>query len=104
MAHPFAPDPAVRDLDTAAVANHSLVLHAAVLAAGALPVFLRAEDSLAEQTILFRSIGSIIDRFRLFYFSKGPASNIMRAGQADADSFMIIDTIVTCLDCSHSQA
>ena len=65
VAHALAADAAVRDLDAAAVADHALVLHAAVLAAGALPVLLRAEDALAEQAVLFGAVGAVVDRLRL---------------------------------------
>jgi hypothetical protein len=49
--HAFAADAAVSDLDAAAVADHALVLHSAVLSARALPVLLRAEDTFAEEPI-----------------------------------------------------
>ena len=52
VAHSLAADARVRDLHAAAVADHALVLHPAVLAAGALPVLLGAEDLLAEESIL----------------------------------------------------
>src|SRR5205807_8442593 len=65
MAHAFTADAAVGDLDAATVADHALVFHAAVLAAGALPVLFRAEDAFAEQAVFFRAIGPVVDRFRL---------------------------------------
>src|SRR5213080_4832658 len=94
MAHAFAADAAVGDLDAAAVADHPLVLHAAVLAAGALPVFLRPEDALAEQTIFFGAIRAVVDRFRFLDFAEGPAADVMRAGQTDAHSPVVIDPVV----------
>ena len=51
--HALAAHAAMRHLDAAAIADHALVLHAAILAAGALPVLFRAEDALAEQAVLF---------------------------------------------------
>ena len=71
----------VRDLDAAAVADHALVLHAAILAAGAFPVLLRPEDALAEQAVLFGAVGAVVDGFRLLDFAEGPASEC-RAGLA----------------------
>src|SRR5690606_20912321 len=50
--HPLAADTAVGDFHPAAIADHPLVLHPAVLAASAFPVLLGAENPLAEQTIL----------------------------------------------------
>src|SRR5262249_11979756 len=84
VAHALAADPAVRDLDAAAVADHALVLHAAVLAAGALPILLRAEDALAEEAVFFRTVGAVVDRLRLLDLAEGPATYVVGAGQADS--------------------
>ena len=94
VAHPLAADPRVRHLHAAAVADHPLVLHAAVLAAGALPVFLGSEDPLAEQAVFLGPVGPVIDRFRLLHFAERPAPNVVRAGKPDLDGTVIIDTIV----------
>ncbi len=93
--HALAADAAMGDLDAAAVADHALVLHAAILAAGALPVLFRAEDALAEQAVLFGAIGAIVDGFRLFDFAEGPRANVMRAGQADAHGPVVVDAVIT---------
>src|SRR5205823_4365214 len=66
------------------------------LAAGAFPVFFRTENLLTEEAILFRPVRTVIDRLRLFDFAERPGANIVRAGQADADSAVIIDAIVAC--------
>src|SRR5262249_6615663 len=81
-------------LDLAAVTDHALVLHPAVLAAGALPVLLRAEDLFAKQAVLFRPVGAVVDRLRLFDFAEGPGADVVRAGQADPDRAVIVDTVV----------
>src|SRR5207244_3512229 len=72
VAHALAADAAVRYLDAAAVADHALVLHAAVLAAGALPVLLRPEDALAEQAVLLRAVGAVVDGLGLLDLAEGP--------------------------------
>src|SRR5262249_52814332 len=74
--------------------DHSLVFHAAVFAAGTFPIFLRTEDALAEEAILFRTVGAIVDRLGLFHFAERPATNIMRARQADANRAVIVNAIV----------
>src|SRR5262249_17690864 len=94
VAHALAADAAVRDLDAAAVADHTLVLHAAVLATGAFPVLFRAEDALAEQTVFFRPVGAVIDRLGLLDLAEGPGANVVGAGQADAHRPVIVDAIV----------
>src|SRR4029077_17319541 len=84
VAHALAADAGVRDLDAAAVADHALVLHAAVLAAGALPVPLPAADPLAEPAGLLRPVGAVVDRLGLLDLAERPAADVVRAGQADA--------------------
>ena len=93
--HALAAHAAMRDLDAAAIADHALVLHAAILAAGALPVLFRPEDAFAEQAVLFRTVGAIVDRFGLFDFAEGPGANVMGAGQADAHRPVVVDAVIT---------
>src|SRR5437763_1655433 len=94
MAHALAAHAAVRDLDLAAIANHPLVLHAAILAAGAFPVLFRAENAFAEQAVFFRPVGAIVDRLRLFDLAEAPAPDVVRAGQADSNCTIVIDAVV----------
>src|SRR5690606_1219580 len=84
----------MRDLDAATIADHALVLHAAILAAGAFPVFFRAKDALAEQPVTLGAIGAIVDRFRLFHFAERPATNIVRPSEADFHSRVVVNAIV----------
>src|SRR6185437_16621738 len=98
----LATNAAVRHFDAAAVANHALVLHAAILAAGALPVFLWPEDALAEQSIFLRPIRAVVDGLRLLDFAKRPAADVVRAGQADAHGPVVVDAIVIDVAVTHS--
>src|SRR5262249_7064830 len=94
VAHALAADAGVRHLDAAAVADHALVLHAPVLAAGALPVLLRAEDALAEQAVLFGAVGAVVDRLRLLDLAERPRADVVRAGQADPHGAVVVDAVV----------
>ena len=94
VAHPLAADPAVRDLDAATVADHALVLHPAVLAAGAFPVLFRSEDALAEQAVAFRTVSAVVDRLGLFHLAERPTADVLRAGQSDFDGRVFVDAIV----------
>src|SRR5262249_44570335 len=94
VAHALAADARVGDLDAAAVANHALVFHAAVLASVVLPGLFRPEDSLAEQSVLFRAVGAVVDRFGFLDFAEGPAADVVRAGQADPHRPVVVDTVV----------
>ena len=102
VAHALAADARVRDLDAATVADDSLVLHAAVLAAEALPVALRTEDAFAEQPVLLRAIGAIVDRLRLLHFAVGPAPDVLRRRQRNPDGSEIVDPLKGRVDhCGH---
>jgi hypothetical protein len=61
VAHALAADRGLGDLDAAALADDALEADALVLAAGALPVAGRAEDLLAEQTVLLGLEGAVVD-------------------------------------------
>src|SRR5689334_6854797 len=91
VAHSLAAHTAVCDLHAATVADHAFVLHAAVLAAGTFPVFFGAKDSLAEQTVLFRTIGAVVDCFRLFYFAERPTANVVWSSKADLNRRVVVN-------------
>src|SRR5262249_40108803 len=76
------------------VADHALVLHAPVLAAGALPVLLRPENALAEQAVLLRTVGAVVDGLGLLDLAEGPAADVVRARQADAYGAVVVDAVV----------
>src|SRR5262249_12215451 len=99
--HAFAAHAAMGHLYAAAVANHPLILHAAVLAAGAFPVLFGTEDALTEQAVLFGTIGAIVDRLRFLDCAEGPAANVMGAGQADAHRPIIVNPIVAAFTGAH---
>src|ERR1700730_17687556 len=101
MAHALAAHPAVGDLDPAAVADHPLVLHPAILAAGALPVLLGSEDALAEQAILLGPIRPIVNRLGLLDLAERPAANVKCRIQADAHRPVVVDAIVVDFTGTH---
>src|SRR5262249_14161625 len=94
VAHALAANAAVRDLDPASVEYHALVRHAAVLAAGAFPVLFRAEDALAEQAVLLRAVGAVVDGLGLLDLAEGPAADVVGARQADAHSPVVVNAVV----------
>ncbi len=69
MPHALAAHRLLRHLDTTTVTDNTLVADSLVLAAMAFPVLDRAEDLLAEETILLRLERSVVDRLRLQYFA-----------------------------------
>ena len=78
MAHALAADAAVRHLDAAFITDDALVANALILAAGALPVPLGAENALTEQTVPLRTQRAIVDRFRFGDFTVRPVQNLLR--------------------------
>src|SRR5206468_1199630 len=85
---------AMRDLDAAAIADHPLVLHAAILAARAFPVLFGTEDLLAEQPVLLGAIGAVVNRLGLLDLAERPAADVVRAGEADAHRSVVVDAVV----------
>ena len=69
MAHALATNLRACDLYTAALADDAFKADALVLAAVALPVLRRAEDLLAEESVLLRLEGSVVDRLWLLYLT-----------------------------------
>ena len=85
VTHALAADAAQRDFDAAAIANHTLVLDALVLAAGALPVAGGSEDPLAEETAFFRLEGPVVDGFRVLHLALGPRADDFRGCDRDGN-------------------
>ena len=91
MAHPLATHLGASDLDAATLADDALEAHPLVLAAVALPVASRSEDLLAEEAILLRLEGAVVDGLRLLHLAVGPIANIVGGGQADAEFIEEVD-------------
>src|SRR6202008_1603494 len=85
VAHALAPHAAERDFDRALLADDALVLHALVLAAQALVILDRPEDSGAEQAVALGLEGAVVDGLRLFDLAVRPRQNLLRARDADPD-------------------
>ena len=72
VTHALAAHLTARNLDTTFVTNDALVADTLVLAAVALKVLLRAEDLLAEESVLFRLECAVVDGFGFCYFPVRP--------------------------------
>ncbi|CAB4859706.1 unannotated protein [freshwater metagenome] len=69
VAHALATNLRASDLYATALADDAFKADALVLAAVALPVLRRAEDLLAEESVLLRLEGSVVDRLWLLYLT-----------------------------------
>src|SRR4029078_4693070 len=85
MAHALAADLGYGHLDAALFADDALVLHALVLAAQTLIVLDRAEDARAEQAVTLGLERAVVDRLGLLDLAEGPAADLVRRRDADAD-------------------
>ena len=70
MPHSLPANTTVGHFDSAAVADHPLVLHASVLATRAFPVLFGAENPFAEKSVSLRAVRTVINGLRLFDFAK----------------------------------
>ena len=91
VAHPLTTHLGASDLDAATLADDALEPDPLVLAAGALPVPGRAEDLLAEEPVLLRLEGAVVDGFRLLDLAVGPRANVVRGGETDTQLVEEVD-------------
>jgi hypothetical protein len=94
MAHPVAPYARPRNLDATPLADNALEAYPLVLPAVALPVLRRTEDTLAEEAILLRSKGTVVDGLGLRDLAAGPLSYLLGRDEADGDLLQLIDIYV----------
>src|SRR5690606_17002187 len=83
VAHPLSAHAGAGHLDAAALTDDALEAHALVLAAVALPVPGRAEDLLAEEPVLLRLQGPVVDGLGLLDFAVAPTADVLRRSQAN---------------------
>jgi hypothetical protein len=91
VAHPLTTHLGAGDLHAAALADDALEADALVLTAVALPVAGRAEDLLAEEPVLLRLEGAVVDCLRLLDLAVRPLADVLRRGQADAQFVEEVD-------------
>src|SRR6266849_741064 len=82
---PLPADFGLNHLDAALLAHHAAMLHPLVLAAVALIVLHRSEDSGAEQPVPLRLEGAVVNRLRLLHLSVRPLANLIRRRQGHPD-------------------
>src|SRR6202034_1858385 len=91
VAHPLAPHLGPSDLDAAALADDALEPDALVLAAVTLPVPGRTEDLLAEEPVLLRLQGAVVDGLRLLDLAMRPKPDVVGRGQANPQVVKEVD-------------
>src|SRR4029079_15251964 len=84
VAHALEGHIGARDLNATALTDDALEAGALVVAAVALPVAGGAEDLLAEEPVLLRLEGAVVDGLRLLHLAVRPLPDVLRGGQADA--------------------
>ncbi|MPN56091.1 hypothetical protein SDC9_203777 [bioreactor metagenome] len=78
MTHTLAANLCPGHFNAAAFADLPFITNSLVLSAMTFPVLLGSENTFTEKTIAFGLKGTIIDRFRFFYFAMGPFSDFFR--------------------------
>src|SRR5205085_10942801 len=91
VAHALAPHLRARDLDAAPLADDALEADALVLAAVALPVLGGTEDLLAEEPVLLRLQGAVVDGLRLLDLAVRPRADRVGGRETDAELVEIVD-------------
>src|SRR4029079_7479113 len=91
VAHALATDLRPGDFDAAALADDALEPDALVLAAVALPVLRRTEDLLAEEPVLLRLEGEVVDGLRLLDVTVRPRADRIRGRETDAELVEVVD-------------
>src|SRR5688572_18878966 len=69
----------------ATVADNAFVTNSLIFSAVTFPVFNRTKDTLAEQAAHFRLVRTVVDGFRLGYFTVRTLQDRFRRGQADSN-------------------
>src|SRR5579872_235141 len=87
MAHPLATHRASSNFHAALITNDSLVTDALVFAAITFPVLNRTENLFIKQTVFFRTLGAVVNSFRLGNFTVRPGQNCLRSGELDSYTF-----------------
>src|SRR5271166_801744 len=83
VAHPLAAHFGAGNFHAAALADDALEPDTLVLTAVALPVPGRAEDLLAEEPVLFRLQGPVVNGLRLLDLTVRPRPDVVRCGKAN---------------------
>ena len=91
VAHALAAHLAAGHLHAALVADDALVADALVLAAVALEVLGGPEDLLAEEAVLLRLQGAVVDGLRLGHLAVGPGADLLRRSQGYADGVEVVN-------------
>ena len=97
MSHPLTADFCLGNFHTATVANNAFMFDTFVLAAVTFPVPRRTEDLFAEKTAFFRLETSVVDRFRVFYFTVTPRTDHFRRSDLDHDCFKCTQRLIRLL-------
>ena len=79
------------DFNATLLADDTTVLQALVLTAQALVILDWAKDFGAEQAVTLRLERTVVDGFRLFYFTERPRTDHLRRGQSDTDGVELFD-------------
>ena len=90
MPHALAADLGAGNLYAALVAHHALIAHSLIFAAVTFPILSRAENSLAEQSVLFGLLCTVVYSFRLSNLTVRPFADFIGARNRNLHRIEII--------------
>jgi hypothetical protein len=90
MTHAFTANNGTRHFHPALLADNPLIANASVLPAITLIVAVWPENALVKEAVLFASLGTIVDRFRLRYLAEGPFFDVIRRRELDEHAVKIV--------------
>jgi hypothetical protein len=90
VSHTLAADRLLGYLDTTAITNDAFVADTLVLTTMTFPVLDRTENLLAEEALLLRLEGAVVDRFRLQNLAIRALKNGLGGSQADGDAAEVL--------------
>ncbi len=90
MTHPFPAYLEVSDFHSTSVTDNALVANGLEFTAVTFPFFCGTEDSLTEQTVFFRTKGSVVDGLGFLDLAIRPRPDLLRGGQLDHKAVEIL--------------
>ena len=90
MTHALAAYDSARDFHSTLFTDDAAKTNAAILAAVTLVVFLGAEYALIKETILLRTLGTVVDRLRLGNLTLRPLQDSIRRSESHDDGLEVL--------------
>src|SRR3989338_5647104 len=102
MTHALPTNDGARYFHAALLAYDAAKTNTAIFAAVTFVILLRTKNALVKQTALFRTLGTIVYRFRLCHLSGAPLQNALGACEPHADRVKVLRNCIFFALYSHN--